>query len=90
MGEKAPGTEQKVNKKMAKELDREEWLEGAIDAIGEHLGETICQHRSETAMFGDSWPGAQIEISRMHERLRELEQELNDVRSGVLFYSTGV
>jgi len=71
---------------MTREEEREEWLEEGIRAVGEQLGDTIAEHRSETAAFGDSWPGAQIQISNMWAHLHALEAELADVRSGVLFY----
>ena len=58
----------------------------AHDDICQRLGETIAQHRSETAMFGDSWPGAQIQIAEMQEHERELRAriEAHELKRGSL------
>lgn len=39
------------------------------DALEEQLGDMICQHKSETAHYGDSWPGAQVEIVAMQQHV---------------------
>ena len=44
-----------------------------LDGCREALGEIEAQHRSETAAFGDSWPGAQIQIRDGRAHLAELE-----------------
>ncbi len=33
-----------------------------VDAVSEYYGETLTQHLSETHLYGDSWPGAQIQL----------------------------
>ncbi len=38
----------------------------------ETLGEIECQHASETALYGDSWPGAQIQIQESRDSLARL------------------
>ncbi len=48
----------------------------ALQGLQEHYGETYAQHRNETAQFGDSWPGAQIELSEMGASVRKLEAEI--------------
>lgn len=58
-----------------KELPYEEMCE-ALQGLQEHYGETYAQHRNETAQFGDSWPGAQIELSEMGASVRKLEAEI--------------
>lgn len=55
-------------------LNNEEILEG-IEAVDEQLGEIECQHRSECALFGDSWPGAQLQIAEIRSHLGELRTE---------------
>ncbi len=47
----------------------------AIEQTREHLGETECQHRSEVAFAGDSWPGACLDIQRIRDHLRTLDAE---------------
>ena len=44
-------------------------IEEEIEMLTEILGETETQHLSECALYGDSWPGAQIQIENMKERL---------------------
>lgn len=44
-------------------------LHDTVEALSENLGEVESQHQSETACYGDSWPGAQIEISNMGQCL---------------------
>lgn len=48
----------------------------ALQGLQEHYGETYAQHRNETKQFGDSWPGAQIELSEMSASVRKLEAEI--------------
>lgn len=43
-----------------------------IEHAQEALGETVSQHRAETAMYGDSWPGAQLQIADMRRDLSAL------------------
>ena len=58
----------------------------AHDQLSQQLGEIIAEHRSETAMFGDSWPGAQIQIADMQRVVRELEAriEAHNLKRGPL------
>jgi len=39
--------------------------------IREHAGEVECQHKSECAGFGDSWPGAAIQVANLKEAERK-------------------
>jgi hypothetical protein len=41
------------------------------------LGEIEAEHRNETALFGDSWPGAQIEIGRSRKAMLKSEDVLD-------------
>lgn len=47
-----------------------------LDIAIEMYGETRAQHINETAQFGDSWPGAQIELSEMASDIAKLEARL--------------
>jgi len=40
----------------------------------EILGETECQHRSETSLYGDSWPGAQLTLHKMYKYQAKLKR----------------
>ena len=40
----------------------------------QQLGETIAEHKNETAMFGDSWPGAQLQISELQSFVADLRE----------------
>jgi hypothetical protein len=53
-----------------KELQDE--LEWAYDSYYE----TKAQHQGETSAYGDSWPGAQGQLSRALGGIREIEREL--------------
>ena len=55
-------------------LSDEDIAEG-LDAIGQGYGDTLTQHRSETALYGDSWPGAQIELAELKKELDRWEAE---------------
>jgi hypothetical protein len=52
----------------------EELSDFIADTI-EVLGETETQHRSECALYGDSWPGAQIQIQNIRDSLARQEAE---------------
>ena len=41
------------------------------DALSQQAGELEAEHRSETAAFGDSWPGAQIQVRRAKDAAAE-------------------
>jgi hypothetical protein len=43
----------------------EEWIGYALESYGE----TLSQHHAETAQFGDSWPGAQVELRERREAI---------------------
>lgn len=45
-----------------------------LDEAEQQLGEIRAEHLSETAAFGDSWPGAQIQIARMSTYVAELRE----------------
>lgn len=43
------------------------------------LSETEAEHRNETALFGDSWPGAQLDIARSREALTASERRIHEL-----------
>lgn len=45
----------------------------ALGYFHEQYGETYAEHRNETAMFGDSWPGAQLQLAEMSAAIRRAE-----------------
>lgn len=47
----------------------------AIDGTIECYGDTYAEHRGETARFGDSWPGAQIQLANMNNGITSMEAE---------------
>lgn len=53
----------------------DEELSEAIYALGESYYESLAQHRSEMAAYGDSWPGAQVQLNRARRQLVALEAE---------------
>ena len=53
--------------------DRVAELREEYDQTLEQLGETIAEHKSETALYGDSWPGAQLDIGRLQRAVSNLE-----------------
>jgi len=48
----------------------------ALDAAEEHLAEIEDQHNSECSLYGDSWPGAQIDIQRAFDCVVRMRKEL--------------
>lgn len=38
--------------------------------------ECYTQHRSECALYGDSWPGAQIQLENMRQGIVKLQQRI--------------
>ena len=46
------------------------------DALNEQLGDMETQHKAETAHYGDSWPGAQVEIEAMRQHVAALDREI--------------
>jgi hypothetical protein len=53
----------------------DEELSEAIYALSESYYESLAQHRSEMAAYGDSWPGAQVQLNRARRQLVALEAE---------------
>jgi hypothetical protein len=37
--------------------------------------ELLAEHRSETALFGDSWPGARVQLDGMRQNIAAMEAE---------------
>ena len=54
-----------------------ETLQRVIDAMHDCLADTEAQHRSESAQFGDSWPGAQTEIAEARTAIELTQIELD-------------
>ncbi len=65
---------------MATAMSREEFIAYAREVLYgdalEPLYDTICQHNGEVAAFGDSWPGALIEIQASIAEVLKLERQL--------------
>jgi hypothetical protein len=51
-------------------------LEEAIEGAEECHADTVAQHRSESAMFGDSWPGARLQIEEARNAIEAMKAEL--------------
>lgn len=49
-----------------------------LDHAEEALWETEMQHKSECSLYGDSWPGAQIQIQQMRDGIDILKRQLKD------------
>jgi hypothetical protein len=47
-----------------------------LEDFDQQVGEIEAEHLGETARFGDSWPGAQIQLSEANESLAELRKYL--------------
>lgn len=67
-----------------------------VDYLAEHIGyawesysETVAQHRSETALYGDSWPGAQLEIASIKRTLEADEAEYTQLNAEYPVYGPG-
>lgn len=60
-------------------------LAEAHDQLCQQYGEMHAEHRGETARFGDSWPGAQIDLHNLWQIIRGVEIELH-VRTGAISY----
>lgn len=57
----------------AVELD---YLCDGLDGVRECYGDSYAEHRGETALYGDSWPGAQLQLQAMHDTMAEIEAEI--------------
>ena len=61
-------------------MTRQEFIRYANEALDadalEPLYDTITQHNSEVAAFGDSWPGALYRIHRDIAEVRSIERQL--------------
>jgi hypothetical protein len=54
-----------------------EYAHNALDAdVLEGLYETISEHNGEVARFGDSWPGALVQIHESIADVYKLERQL--------------
>lgn len=51
-------------------------LAECVDFVAESYGDMRAEHRGEVARFGDSWPGAQLQLASMRRDLEALELEL--------------
>ena len=54
------------------------------DGVFEQLCDTIAEHRSEVAFAGDSWPGAELDIKALRERVAELDKEIAEVSADLM------
>ena len=61
-------------------MTREEFITYAHDVLAdealEPLYETISEHNSEVAAFGDSWPGALVHIHSSVAEVKNIERQL--------------
>lgn len=61
-------------------MNREEFIAYAHEVLDgdalEPLYDTIAEHNSEVAAFGDSWPGAAIRIHQNIDSVRAIERQL--------------
>lgn len=61
-------------------MNREQFIAYAREVLDdmalESLHDTITQHNSEVAMFGDSWPGAMLNIQYSIDQVRGVERQL--------------
>jgi len=46
--------------------------------LQEQLGEIESQYQSEVALFGDAWPGAQLQLASLRGSLYSLQQRINE------------
>lgn len=46
------------------------------EALDEQLGDMVSQHKAETCHYGDSWPGAQVEIHAMELHVATMSREI--------------
>lgn len=65
---------------MKSSMSRNEFIAYAHEVTSpnalESLYETISQHNAEVAAFGDSWPGALVEIRKDIKELKQIESTL--------------
>jgi hypothetical protein len=61
-------------------MTRDEFIRYAREALDpenlEGLYETISEHNGEVTRFGDSWPGALVQIQRQVAEIRQIERQL--------------
>lgn len=55
---------------------RVEELMDDLQCAEEYYGEILTQHQSECALYGDSWPGAQIQIDKAFQSMKRIKAEL--------------
>jgi len=56
------------------------FLQAEVDHSLDRIEEVVAQHNSEAAQFGDSWPGAQMQISDAFDSIRKGCQRINHYR----------
>ena len=61
---------------LAREAELSEDLGGAEDCYYD----TMAEHKGEVARFGDSWPGAQLQLQQMSRGIDAMEASLKMVR----------
>lgn len=61
-------------------MTKDQFIVYAHDALSpeslESLYETISEHNGEVAAFGDSWPGALVQIRARIDEVKKLERQL--------------
>lgn len=57
-------------------VDKLEDLQARYDEAGEHLAEVTAEYKSEVALCGDAWPGAQIAIADIRIEVAKLHKEI--------------
>lgn len=48
-----------------------------LDEAIEHYGEIKAQYDSEVALYGDAWPGAQVDLNNAHQAMLKFQAEAN-------------
>lgn len=51
----------------------------ALSYQEEVLGELESQHRAEVNHYGDSWPGAQLQIERLKQTIESIKCQIKEV-----------
>ena len=61
-------------------MTRDEFIKYAYEVLDpeslEGLYDTISEHNGEVAAFGDSWPGALIQIHSSIDQIKKIERQL--------------
>lgn len=59
-----------------------------LQYLEEHIAEVGAEMANEVAMFGDSWPGSQLQLSEKRQRAAELRKLIEEARVAPRFNAT--